>query len=296
MNDLLNHNGGPPLEEVKSGRRVTVRTAWAKALMADPDTPTYVMAMGWVMHWYSDADGTGAVLSNDQFASICNISRPTVTKGKEWLRRKGYVSVKIGDGRGLKSTYTLTLPKGHKEESTFPLTHALSPAKEETALPPKGETTIPETTKGEMSLQKGETTLPEKGETTLPLNQYKEPVNNQYRARTRVTTPWLSLNPYSQEAAEDCWLDGEGVIHVCNGFRTELLDELGSDEKRLDLTLRKISGNVAPGTEGLKLKMRIRQLVAGHALQKHDQDERYLKAAEANKAKAAPKKPAMRRY
>ena len=295
MTDLLNHNGGPPIDEPK-GRRVTVRTAWAKALFADPDTPTYVMAMGWIMHWYSDADGTGAVLSNEQFATICNISRPTVTKGKEWLRKNGYVSVKIGDGRGLKSTYTLTLPGGRKEETELPLTASAQAPKEETPLPEKGETTIPETTKGETALPKGETALPKKGETTLPFNQDSKPVNNQHRAHARVATPWLSLNPYSQQAANDCWLDGEGLIHVANGFRNELLEKVDGDEKRLGLLLESFSGRVAPGVEGLALKKRIRQLAADTALSKLNQDDRYLKAAEANKAKAPPKRTFMRRY
>src|SRR5690554_5967261 len=119
--DLLNHNGGPPLDDPKPGRRLTVRTAWARALFDDPETPTYVMAMGWVLHWYSNSDGKGAVLSNEQFERICNISRPTVTKGKEWLRNHGYIHIRVGDGRGVKSTFTLTLPRRPKEESAFPL-------------------------------------------------------------------------------------------------------------------------------------------------------------------------------
>lgn len=296
MTDLLNHNGGPPLEETKQGRRITVRTAWAKALFADPNTPTYVMAMGWIMHWYSDADGTGAVLSNDQFASICNISRPTVTKGKEWLRKRGYVTVKVGDGRGVKSTYTLTLPGASKEETTLPLTDAHEAPKGATLVHEKGEATIPETTKGETADQKGATALPDKGETTLPLNQYIEPVDNQKRAPTRASSPWLSLNPYAEQASHDCWLDGEGIIHVANGFRQELLDKVEGDESRLGLMLEAFSGRVAPNIDGLALKKRIRQLAADDALKRLDQDKRYLKAADANRAKAPSKKSYMRRF
>lgn len=101
------HNHPPP-------DGASVRTRWAKALFANPDTPTYVMAMAWVIHWYSDKDGCGAAVSNEQFEAICGVSTATATRGKRWLRDKGYVKIKVGDGRGLKSSFRMTLPQAAK--------------------------------------------------------------------------------------------------------------------------------------------------------------------------------------
>lgn len=148
----VGHNGGPQLAP-------SVRTRWAKALFADKETPTYVMAMGWVIHWYADADGTGAAISNEQFEDICGMSRPTATRGKRWLLENGYVTIRAGDGRGLKSMFRMTLPVAPKGETTDHVSD------------PKGETSdhLPDR-KGETTDPKGET--PEqKGATRFPLNQ-----------------------------------------------------------------------------------------------------------------------------
>lgn len=229
--ELLNHNGGPPLEETRQTRKRSVRTAWARALFDDPETPTYVMAMAWVLHWYSNNDGTGAVLSNEQFERICNISRPTVTKGKEWLRKHGYVHIKLGDGRGVKSTFTLTLPEKEKGEKALPLSKAAEQRKvaiqddrkEETVIP---EMSFPETTKHETSLQKGETSFQkgetplQKGATTFPLNQdINQDITQEYnqnRARTRVMGANLVQIDGPREGEEQL---EHGVIVNCETVR-----------------------------------------------------------------------------
>lgn len=164
----LGHNGGPEIDEATARRaRMTLRTQWAKALFSDPDTPTYVMAMAWVIHWFSDKDGRGAAISNEQFESICNMSRPTVTKGKEWLRANGYVRLKVGDGRSVKTMFQMAIPQTTKGEVDLPLSDDATEDKGETTIreTPLPATAVPETTlplseKGETSLQKGETSLP----------------------------------------------------------------------------------------------------------------------------------------
>ena len=105
-NATIGHNGGPDI----NGRKVSIRTAWAKALFADPETPTYVMAMAWAIHWYSKADGAGAILSNEQFGLICGISEPTATRGKKWLREHGYVSLQGGKG-DQKTQFQMVVPE-----------------------------------------------------------------------------------------------------------------------------------------------------------------------------------------
>lgn len=152
----VGHNGGPQLTP-------SVRTRWAKRLFADKRTPSYVMAMAWVLHWYSDSDGGGASVSNEQFEAICGITRPTATKGKKWLLEHGYVTIKAGDGRGLKSSFKMTIPEAAKEEKSLPLPGC----KGETSKP---ETSLPLSDKGATSLPKGETSF-RKGEAAFPLNQ-----------------------------------------------------------------------------------------------------------------------------
>jgi hypothetical protein len=165
---VIGHNRGPELIDGETkGRRLTLRTRWAKALFDDPDTPTYVIAMAWVIHWYSDKDGRGAVITNDRFAEICNLSRPTITKGKEWLRQHGYVTLTVGDGRTVKTTFQLAIPGDEEGETTLPLSSTDNPEKGETSLP---ATALP---------------LSEKGETSLP--PYSGNNNNIYNNNQQVT-------------------------------------------------------------------------------------------------------------
>jgi hypothetical protein len=160
-------------------RQQSIRTRWAKALFADPDTPAYVMAMAWAIHWYSDPEGCGAAVSNEQFEAICGISRPTSTKGKKWLLDNGYVTIRAGDGRGLKSTFRMTIPVARKEETALPL----SDAKGETLEP---VTVLPLCAKGETSGRKGETSE-HKGATRFPpILDYSGDIQEK-RARERAT-------------------------------------------------------------------------------------------------------------
>lgn len=93
------------------GPSLTSRTAWAKALFNDPDTPVYVIAMAWIIHWYVGRDGSGAALSNAQFSKMCGTSTSSVKRGKTWLAKRGYVYIEPSDGgRNKKSRFTIQLP------------------------------------------------------------------------------------------------------------------------------------------------------------------------------------------
>lgn len=270
MTASVGHNGGPLLE----GRRMTVRTTWAKALFADPETPTYVMAMGWVIHWYSDRDGKGAALSNEQFMAICNLSRPTVTKGKAWLVDHGYIHIKLGDGRGLKSTFALALPSGAKEETALP--HA-----EEASFP---ETTFPETTKHETPLQKGETSL-QKGETALPpiqeYNQEYKPSSAPARAHETGRAFWAkATNPHGYNPDADVVFE-DGALTLVNGLRSKWLTEFSDDAHRLDLALTEIAGNLQINSSR-SLRAQVESRLARLAGEKLDKDNRYKSVAAAN--------------
>lgn len=105
----LGHNGGPPLDEPRRPRKLTIRTQWAKALFADKRTPSYVIAMSWAIHWYSQDDGSGAALSNEQFETMCGVPDRTVSRGKKWLYDHGYVSLKVGRS-GQKTRFQMVIP------------------------------------------------------------------------------------------------------------------------------------------------------------------------------------------
>lgn len=105
----LGHNGGPALEEPRRQRKLSIRTQWAKALFADKRTPSYVIAMSWAIHWYSQDDGSGAALSNEQFEVMCGVPDRTVSRGKKWLWDHGYVSLKVGRS-GQKTRFQMTIP------------------------------------------------------------------------------------------------------------------------------------------------------------------------------------------
>jgi len=165
---VIGHNRGPELVDGEpKGRRLTIRTRWAKALFDDPETPTYVMAMAGVIHGDSDKEGKGAVSSNERFGEVCNLSRPTITKGKEWLRQHGYVTLTVGDGRTVKTTFQLVVPDDEKGETELHLSS--------TEDHPKGETPLPAT----------KLPLSEKGETSLP--PYSGKNNNIYNNNQQVT-------------------------------------------------------------------------------------------------------------
>lgn len=105
----VGHNGGPPLEEPRRPRKLTMRTQWAKALFADRRTPSYVIAMSWAIHWYSQDDGSGAALSNEQFETMCGVPDRTVSRGKKWLYDHGYVTLRVGRS-GQKTRFQMCIP------------------------------------------------------------------------------------------------------------------------------------------------------------------------------------------
>jgi hypothetical protein len=272
----MGHNGGPALE----GRRITVRTSWAKALFADPETPSYVMGMAWVIHWYSDRDGKGAAISNEQFMEICNLSRPTVTKGKLWLVEHGYLHIRVGDGRGVKSIFTMTLPEGDKEETA--LLH-----EEEAAL---REMALPLSAKGEISLPKGETALP-KGETRLPpILDITRNITSSAPARPHETGRdfWAKhTNPHGYNPDADVRFDGH-TLTLVNGLRSKWLDEFGGDDKRLNLALIEVAGQIQQNSSRA-LIVQVEAKLAHMAGEKLDRDQRYRAAAAKNgSAKSTP--------
>ena len=260
----IGHNGGPNID----GRKVSIRTAWAKALFADPDTPTYVMAMAWAIHWYSKADGSGAILSNEQFGLICGISEPTATRGKKWLRERGYVCLQGGKG-DQKTQFQMVVPEPRRVIPQMTLGHqelgsqALGNPRDDTPHPTDDPGVIPR----------------------LGCNQERDSgsIQDEPPARSRAAkpkiSPWLQmLNPAACDGIE--YVDGQ--LRLVNGARQKWLARFGGNEERLDLAVEEIAPWVQPNSPK-PILMQIEGKLAKIVGEKIDKDDRYNKGAKPSK-------------
>ena len=260
MTPGMGHNGGPDI----NGRKVSIRTAWAKALFADPETPTYVMAMAWAIHWYSKADGAGAILSNEQFGLICGISEPTATRGKKWLREHGYVSLQGGKG-DQKTQFQMVVPEpvrvipqitqGHQELGS----QTLGSHRDDTPHPTDDPGVIPRLV-----------CIQERDSGSI---QDKPPARP--RTAKPAISPWLkALNPAACEGVE--YVDGQ--LRLINGARQKWLDRFGGNGERLDLAVEEIAPWVQPNSPK-PILMQIEGKLAKIVGEKIDKDARYDKGA-----------------
>ena len=268
MTARIGHNGGPEIE----GRKVSIRTAWAKALFADPETPTYVMAMAWAIHWYSRTDGSGAALSNLQFKAICGISEDTATRGKKWLRDRGYVHLIVGSGLQ-KTQFQMVVPELQKNDDTLRCERTPPPP---AADPPVADPLTADTPP--LTAEQG--VRPERTHI-----QYIDSgsIQERPRAHSRKGKPAASywqqaLNPEASEGVE--FVDGR--LTLVNGVRATWLERFGGDEKRLDLALTEVTPFMQPnGNRPLIIQLEAK--LAKIAGEKLDRDERYAKAAKPGK-------------
>ena len=261
----IGHNGGPELNE----RKTTIRTAWAKALFADPETPVYVMAMAWAIHWFSKADGTGAALSNEQFMAICGISEPSATRGKRWLRDKGYVHLQVGTGN-TKTQFKMAVPPQRV------ITQTTQPGITQ------GNHTEGPPSLGSQSDDPGNHTDDPRVIPGLGRNLYRDSGTNQERRadkprRNGSKSYWQdALNP---EAAAGVDFE-DGKLTLRNGAKAKWLDEFGGDERRLQLALTQVAPKIQPNSPH-PILMQIEAGLARIAAEKIDRDERYAQAAKA---------------
>ena len=242
-NATIGHNGGPDLDEPKQ----SIRTQWAKALFADPRTPAHVMAIAWAIHWYSDADGTGAALSNEQLEVICGISGRTATRGKSWLREHGYVHLRVG--LGVKTKFKMVIPP--KEGVATQSTLATEATQDEGSQPdrvanltgsqPDGVAT--EAAGGGQAGQSGVAT-----ESSYIQERYSGDIQDHKRGKAAKKvdgkTFWQeALNPDSHSVSFE-----NGKLKLLNGERARWLSEFGGDERRLDYALIQIAPYLQPNT------------------------------------------------
>jgi hypothetical protein len=227
-NATIGHNGGPDID----GPKQSIRTQWAKALFADPDTPAYVMAIAWAIHWFSRTDGTGAALSNAQLQVICGISEDTATRGKKWLRVHGYVELRVGTG-GEKTRFKMVVPDQVVEEDhTRPQ-----------RTPPTAD---PQTAEGPQKIPPPPPTAdPSPAPSGYVFKRDSIPIQDDKRERkVDGKTFWQeALNPDSHSVSFE-----NGKLKLLNGERTRWLSEFGGDERRLDYALIQIAPYLQPNT------------------------------------------------
>jgi hypothetical protein len=269
MNPAIGHNGGPDIE----GRKESLRTTWAKALFADPETPVYVMAMAWAIHWYSRADGTGAALSNEQLKLICGISEPTATRGKRWLRDNGYIQLKVGTG-DQKTQFRMSLPT--KEMRVEVAAGVISETTQGNHIEgPQGDEGHQKTAPGNQADDPGVIC-------GLGYIQESKPISIPEKSAPRAqgTSLWQqAFNP----THSDYQFDGVNLVLV-NGTRSRWLIEFGDDPARLGYALKEAAGRIQP--HGSKpIEIQVEAQLAKIAAEKRDRDARYAQAAKANKPK-----------
>ncbi len=276
----IGHNGGPDLE----GTKQSLRTIWAKALFADPTTPVYVMAIAWAIHWYSQADGTGAALSNEQLQAICGISKDTAIRGKKWLLKWGYVELKVGKVGVDKTKFRMTLPSvaATQEEDRGSTQRPLG---SHTASSPTAEGSHTATLGGSTQPPQGSQTDTPRGRTQRPYIQERDSVSIQEkralrgRQEDRVNFWQEALNPESSDVVFN-----NGKLHLLNGARTFWLSRFDGDEGRLDLALIEIAPALQPNGQR-PLQVQVEGRLARIVADRMDRDTRYAKAI---KKKAEP--------
>lgn len=261
----IGHNSGTADES----RQQSIRTRWAKALFDDKDTPSYVIAMAWVIHWYTARDGSGAAISNQQFQDMCGISQPTATRGKRWLRDNGYVQLKVGKGDE-KTRFQITLPERPADDGVITQTT-------------QQETTQPQMTRGHHTDHPG---------VICGLQHIQERDSGYIQDNRRAAAKPKNGNDFWKQALnpqEHGSVSFEnGKLTLLNGTRAEWLQRFEGDETRLDLALIQIASFLQPNS-GRPLKTQVSSQLARIAGEKHDRDARYAHAARANKPPPAGK-------
>jgi hypothetical protein len=289
-NATIGHNGGPELDD---GRAIiSIRTKWAKALFADPETPVYVMAIAWAIHWYSDASGSGAALSNEQLEVMCGISPRTATRGKAWLRDNGYVQLKVG--LGTKTKFLLTVPHKMGVATQATLATEATPIK---GSQPDGVANLTGSQSGEVATQarvggsqsgEGGSQSGQGGVATQAALSSKD--NQEDIQDKRAPARGRSKKSFWERAfTRDDHSDGvaleKGRLTLLNGTKSYWLEKFGTEDS-LDLALIEISPLLQPNTQR-PLQAQVEGRLAKIISERRDRDERYAKAVKANKGGAA---------
>lgn len=100
----VGHNGGPALVPRAFKRR------WATAIFSCPDKPMGAVAMAFKLYMEMGADGTGAVVSDRDFADACGVSERACQNFKRWLLNRGFVSIQVRGHKGRPNMFRAEIP------------------------------------------------------------------------------------------------------------------------------------------------------------------------------------------
>lgn len=289
----MGHNGGPPLDEPT--HKQTLRTRWAKALFADPDTPAPVIAMCWAIHWYSKPDGSGAALSNEQFVAMCGVSLSSAKRGKKWLRDEGFVTLRPGDGI-TKTQFQMTIPPTREEKrrgitgnslGAHPelpahsdpvhsepegVHHDLPPVHHE---PPRGVTENPYIQERDSRSIQDSTQECADARTTEVRTEVKSAPKSEAKSGAAF---WQAAFAAKEPEPHEDVIFRNGEITLLNGARSEWLGQFQGEEAILDLALKEIAGEIQPNSTQ-PIKVQVVRKLAQMTRRRLEQDKRYAAAA-----------------
>lgn len=101
----VGHNGGPPIDAPKFSKK-----RWALAIFSHPKKPHGAVAMAFKIFVEMDADGNGAVISDEEFRLCCGVSDGSCRVFKRWLLKEGFIQIALRGRRGRGSEFTATIP------------------------------------------------------------------------------------------------------------------------------------------------------------------------------------------
>lgn len=297
MTDVaVGHNGGPPLDEPV--HKQTLRTRWAKALFADPETPSHVIAMCWAIHWYSRSDGSGAALSNEQFVAMCGVSLSSAKRGKKWLRDEGYVAIRPGDGV-TKTQFQMTIPPTRDEKQrgvTWDTlwVHTDPPGQSDPGHsepegvhtdPPQVHTDPPRGVTVDPYIQERDSRSIQESQdcADAPTIEVKTELESVPKFEPKAEAKsgsafWKDAFAPKEPEPHDDVLFENGTVVLLNGARTEWLNLFQGEEEILDLALKEIAGEIQPNS-GRPIKSQVVRRLAQITRKRLEQDKRYAAAA-----------------
>lgn len=305
----IGHNGGPALAPRNFKKR------WASAVFAHPEKPMGAVAMAFKLYMEMEADGTGAVVSDRDFADACNVSERACQNFKRWLLDSGFVVIQMKGHKGRANTFRATIPG---EELTAP--NAVH--RDGTAAPravDDARSTAPR------AVNDARSTAPIAGNNRDQRHALPEIETRSTAPRAddagltaphAVNPPPRALVPAYLELPSEVVISREespptpsnvqpvsnwrnafgaddadiafvhGKLALANGTRVFWLDRFGGDEAALDLALIEAAGSLQPsGNAGLKLQ--VERKLASIARDRLDRDRRYAAAVKRNSGRTA---------
>lgn len=294
----IGHNGGPALAPRNFKKR------WASAVFAHPEKPMGAVAMAFKLYMEMEADGTGAVVSDRDFADACNVSERACQNFKRWLLDRGFVIIQMKGHKGRANTFRATIPgeeltapnATHRDgsaapravndaRSTAPIAgnnrdqrHVLPEIDSRSAAPRADDAGLAAPNAGNpppRALVPAYLELPSE----VVISREESPPTP---SNVQPVSDWRSA--FGADDADIAFVHGK--LALANGTRVFWLGRFGGDEDALDLALIEAAGSLQRnGNVGLKLQ--VERKLASIARDRLDRDRRYAAAVKRNSGRTA---------